>query len=67
AFASAACLSHCHESLKAVTCQSEEKTTTRGEAMQLVAAEHVTPSDMVWLAKGAIRTGTMGPEKLLPL
>jgi len=27
--------------------------------MQLVAAEHVTPSDMVWLAKGAIRTGTM--------
>ncbi len=35
--------------------------------MQLVAAEHVTPSDMVWLAKRAIRTGTMGPEKLLPL
>lgn len=26
-------------------------------------AEHLTPTDLVWLAKGAIKTGTMGPEK----
>jgi len=26
-------------------------------------AEHVTPSDAVWLAKGVIKTGNMGPEK----
>jgi hypothetical protein len=28
-------------------------------------AEHVTPSDAVWLAKGAIKTGNMGPEKTI--
>jgi len=28
-------------------------------------AEHLTPTDLVWLAKGAIRTGTMGPEKTI--
>src|SRR5438876_9673218 len=31
--------------------------------MNLKGADHVTPSDLVWLAKGAIKTGTMGPEK----
>jgi predicted dienelactone hydrolase len=28
-------------------------------------AEHVTPSDAVWLAKGAIKTGNMSPEKTI--
>ncbi len=28
-------------------------------------AEHVTPSDAVWLAKGVIKTGNMGPEKTI--
>jgi len=28
-------------------------------------AEHITPSDAVWLAKGAIKTGNMGPEKTI--
>jgi dienelactone hydrolase len=28
-------------------------------------AEHVTPSDAVWLAKGAVKTGNMGPEKTI--
>jgi dienelactone hydrolase len=28
-------------------------------------AEHVTPSDAVWLAKGFIKTGSMGPEKTI--
>jgi len=28
-------------------------------------AEHVTPSDAVWLARGAIKTGNMGPEKTI--
>ena len=32
-------------------------------AVNLKGADHVTPSDLVWLAKGAIKTGTMGPEK----
>jgi len=32
-------------------------------AVNLRGAEHVTPSDMVWLAKGAIKTGAMDPEK----
>ena len=31
--------------------------------LNLRGAEHVTPSDAIWLAKGAIKTGTMGPEK----
>jgi pimeloyl-ACP methyl ester carboxylesterase len=33
--------------------------------VNLRGAEHVTPSDAVWLAKGAVRTGTMGPEKTI--
>ena len=32
-------------------------------AVNLKGADHVTPSDLVWLAKGAIKTGTMGSEK----
>jgi len=32
-------------------------------AVNLRGAEHVTPSDMVWLAKAAIKTGAMDPEK----
>ena len=34
-------------------------------AVNLKGAEHVTPSDAVWLAKGAIKTGPMGPEKTI--
>lgn len=34
-------------------------------AVNLRGAEHLTPSDAVWLAKGAIKTGTMGPEKTI--
>ena len=33
--------------------------------MNLRGAEHLTPTDLVWLAKGAIKTGTMGPEKTI--
>jgi pimeloyl-ACP methyl ester carboxylesterase len=33
--------------------------------INLRGAEHVTPSDAVWLAKGAIQTGAMGPEKTI--
>jgi dienelactone hydrolase len=32
-------------------------------AVNLRGTEHLTPTDAVWLAKGAIKTGTMGPEK----
>lgn len=28
-------------------------------------AEHLTPSDAVWLAKGAIKAGNMGPDKAI--
>jgi dienelactone hydrolase len=31
-------------------------------SVNLSGAEHVVPSDAVWLAKGAIQTGSMGPE-----
>ena len=34
-------------------------------AVNLLGTEHLTPSDAVWLAKGAIKTGTMGPEKTI--
>ena len=32
-------------------------------AVNIRDAEHTTPTDAVWLANGAIKTGTMGPEK----
>jgi dienelactone hydrolase len=32
-------------------------------AVNLKGAEHLTPSDAVWLAKGAIKAGPMGTEK----
>jgi len=31
-------------------------------SVNLSGAEHLAPSDAVWLAKGAIETGSMGPE-----
>ncbi len=34
-------------------------------AVNLRGAEHVTPTDLVWLAAGAVETGTMGPEKTI--
>jgi len=34
-------------------------------AVNLRGAEHVTPSDLVWLAKGAVKTGSMGPDKTI--
>jgi dienelactone hydrolase len=33
------------------------------QAVNLQGAEHVTPSDAVWLAKYAINTGTAGPDR----
>ena len=34
-------------------------------AVNLRGAEHLTPSDAVWLASGAIKTGDMGPDKTI--
>jgi dienelactone hydrolase len=34
-------------------------------AVNLRGAEHLTPTDAVWLAKGAIKTSPMGPEKTM--
>lgn len=34
-------------------------------AFNLKGAEHVTPTDEVWLARDAIKTGTMGSEKTI--
>jgi len=34
-------------------------------AVNFRAAEHLTPTDLVWLAKGAIKTGTIGSEKTI--
>ena len=32
-------------------------------ALNFVGSEHLTPSDAVWLANGAVQTGTMGTDK----
>ena len=42
-------------------------TSLRGSrfAVNLEGAEHLTTSDAVWLFKGAIKTGSMGPEKAI--
>jgi hypothetical protein len=32
-------------------------------ALNFKGSEHLTPSDAVWLANGAVETGTMGMEK----
>jgi len=34
-------------------------------ALNIRGAEHLTPTDLVWLAKGAIKTGTMGQDKTI--
>jgi hypothetical protein len=34
-------------------------------AVNLRGAEHLTPSDAVWLAESAIKTSSMGPEKTI--
>ena len=34
-------------------------------AVNLEGSEHLTPTDAVWLAKGAVKTGSMGPEKAI--
>jgi dienelactone hydrolase len=34
-------------------------------AVNLKGTEHVTPTDAIWLAKGAVKTGSMGPEKTI--
>jgi dienelactone hydrolase len=34
-------------------------------AVNLRGTEHLTASDAVWLAAGAVKTGTMGPEKTM--
>jgi dienelactone hydrolase len=34
-------------------------------AVNFRGAEHVMPSDAVWIAKGAIQTGDMGPDKTI--
>lgn len=34
-------------------------------AVNLEGSEHLTPTDAVWLAKYAVKTGTMGPDKAI--
>jgi predicted dienelactone hydrolase len=34
-------------------------------AVNLKGAEHLTPTDAVWLARGAVKTGTMGANKTI--
>jgi dienelactone hydrolase len=34
-------------------------------AVNLPGAEHLTPSDAVWLAKGVVKTGALGPDKTI--
>ncbi len=34
-------------------------------SVNLRGTEHLTPSDAIWLAKGAIKTGAMGPDRTI--
>jgi dienelactone hydrolase len=34
-------------------------------AVNLQGADHLTPSDALWLAKGAVKSGEMGPDKTI--
>jgi dienelactone hydrolase len=34
-------------------------------AVNLKGADHLTPSDALWLAKGAVKSGEMGPDKTI--
>jgi hypothetical protein len=34
-------------------------------AVNLKGSKHVTPTDAVWLAKGAVMTGSIGPDKTI--
>ena len=34
-------------------------------AVNLEGSEHLTPTDAVWLARGAVKTGTMGPDRAI--
>ena len=36
-------------------------------ALKLPGVEHLAPSDAIWLARGAIKTGKMSPEKMIDI
>ena len=44
-------------------CRLWSRLTGPRLALNLEGSEHLTPSDAVWLANGAIKTGTVGMEK----
>jgi len=45
------------------TCRAWEKLQGQRFALNLIGSEHLTPSDAVWLAKGAVQTGPMGVDR----
>jgi dienelactone hydrolase len=45
------------------TCQLWQHLQGPRFALDFKGSEHLTPSDAVWLAKGAVQTGSMGMEK----
>jgi len=54
-----------HEQWSDDECRLWEQLRGSRFAVDLKGSEHVTPTDATWLAKGAIKTGTMGPEKTI--
>jgi hypothetical protein len=44
-------------------CQVWSALHGRRFAVNVIGAEHVTPTDAVWLAEGGVKTGTMGTER----
>ncbi len=46
-------------------CRLWDQLRGRRLAVNLQGAEHLTPSDAIWLAQGAVKTGFMGPEKTI--
>ena len=45
------------------TCRAWSKLQGPRLALSFKGSEHLTPSDAVWLAKGAVQTGSVGMEK----
>jgi len=44
-------------------CRQWDKLTGPRFAVNFAGAEHLMPSDAVWLARNAVKTGTMNPDK----
>ncbi len=54
-----------HEQRTKQECSMWTALKGRRLAVDLTGAEHLAPSDAIWLARGALKTGVMGPDKTI--